>query len=83
MSIRSAPRIVFHRQCCNDVADRHSPIHSAITGGGAGFFFRARPMAALIERDGKVIGSDLIGQNFHVGQIFSRPPFGDDGARSQ
>ena len=34
-------------------------------------------------KDGKVIGSALIGQNFTVGQVFPRPPVGDDGAGSE
>ena len=34
-------------------------------------------------KDGKVIGSELIGQNFTVGKVFPWPPVGDDRARSE
>ncbi len=38
---------------------------------------------SLVEKDGKVIGSELIGQNFDRRQVFPRPALGDDRAGSQ
>ena len=38
---------------------------------------------SLIEQDGKVIGSALIGQNFTVREVLPRPPVGDDRHRSE
>ena len=42
-----------------------------------------RPQGSLIERDGKVIGSALIGQVFSRRQVFPWPAFRHLGARSQ
>ena len=72
---------------------RNSPCHRpaaarSITGlayplamtGIAGAIFPTQAQGSLIEKDGKVIGSALIGQEFNERQIFPRPPVGDAGA---
>ena len=51
--------------------------------GIAEVLFPRQAQGSLIEQDGKVVGSALIGQVFDQRQIFPRPAVGDDRARSQ
>ena len=51
--------------------------------GIAQLVFPHQANGSLIEKDGKVIGSELIGQNFRRRQVFPRPPLGYDRARPE
>ena len=51
--------------------------------GMAGFLFAHQANGSLIERDGKIIGSELIGQNFASRWLFSRSAVRDDRHRSE
>ena len=46
--------------------------------GIAQAFFPLQANGSLIVKDGKVIGSALIGQNFAVREVLPRPPLGHD-----
>ena len=46
----------------------------------AGVIFPKQAQGSLIEKDGKVVGSALIGQEFKDDKVFPRPPVGDDRA---
>ena len=48
--------------------------------GIAGVLFPAQAQGSLIEKDGQVIGSALIGQEFKQRQIFPWPSVSDDHA---
>ncbi len=54
----------------------------AITGV-AGILFPKQAGGSLIVKDDKVIGSELIGQNFTDAEILPWPPVGDERARSE
>jgi len=47
----------------------------------AGVIFPKQAQGSLIEKDGKVVGSALIGPGVQGRQIFPRPPVRDVGAR--
>ena len=51
--------------------------------GIAGVIFPDQAQGSLIEQDGKVIGSALIGQDFTERQIFPWPALGDQRARPE
>ena len=51
--------------------------------GIAGVLFPRQAQGSLIEKDGKVVGSALIGQEFRDDKIFPRPALGNDRARSK
>ena len=44
--------------------------------GVAGVLFPYQAQGSLIEKDGKVVGSALIGQEFDDRPLFPRPPLG-------
>ena len=52
----------------------------AITGV-AQLMFHDKANGSVVERDGKVVGSSLIGQNFASDQLFPWPPLGDQYTR--
>ncbi len=58
-------------------------IYPLLMTGIAQAVFPYQANGSLIEKDGKVIGSALIGQKLHVGQVLPRPAVGDDGAGSE
>ena len=58
-------------------------IYPLLMTGIAQAVFPYQANGSLIEKDGKVIGSALIGQNFTVRQVLPWPSVGDDGHRSE
>ena len=58
-------------------------IYPLLMTGIAQAVFPYQANGSLIEKDGKVIGSALIGQNFHQRQVLPWPPVGDHRHRSE
>ena len=58
-------------------------VYPLVMTGIAGVIFPRQAKGSLIERDGKVVGSELIGQAFTSRQVLPWPTVGDHGARSQ
>ena len=58
-------------------------IYPLLMTGIAQAVFPYQANGSLIEKDGKVIGSALIGQNFSVRQVLPWPAVGDDRHRSE
>ena len=55
-------------------------VYPLLMTGIAQAVFPYQANGSLIEKDGKVIGSALIGQNFTSRQVFPWPAVGDNGA---